>query len=554
MRVWLYYRLSRDEDKELNSLTNQKKILQEFAEKQGYTVVGESFDDNVSGMHFNREGIEKLQDEVEKGSIDAVIVKDLSRLGRHRTQTGMFIDYLREHDVRVLSVTENIDTSNEDDELIVGFKGIFNDMYCRDISKKIRAGYKQKQREGIVLIPPMGYFKDKNTGKIEIVEEEAEIVRRIFTLYTSGYGLKSIAKMLNDEGIKSQGYYQKKRLNKDIGNNKPEIAHRFLWENTGVKRVLSNEFYKGTLVCHRSYTNKINHVRKELPEEEHFRHENFVPALVSKEIWEQAQFLLKAKKDGKVRAAAGKPFHRYTGLIKCGDCGSTFVCVTRRWGALPDRYEYICNGYHRYGKENCTSHRIEEKDLDDLIFGELREIEWRMRKTYEHMEADVKRWMAEKSTSEKRLEDFSLRLKQRKEDQQQILLERIRDRAHADIYTEMLEKCETDIAALTATIASIQDYDATVKKRKLEMKEGLELIDSILKEGAVSNANLRMLIDEIVVSEKNNKLSITIRLKANFRRHLDLYDEDGNLTDKLFETVVIPEESEEYRRAALAVL
>ena len=315
MRAWLYYRLSRDEDKELNSLTNQKNILVEYAENNGYTVVGESFDDNVSGMHFNREGIEKIYDEVEKKTIDAVIVKDLSRLGRHKTQTALFIDYLREHDVRVLSVTENIDTSNEDDELMVGFKGIFNDMYCRDISKKIRAGYKQKQKKGIVLIPPMGYFKDKNTGEVVIVEEQAAIIRRIFDLYLSGYGIKAIAKILNAEGIKSQGYYQQKLLGKKLGYNKPEIAHRFLWENTGIKRVLQNEFYCGTLVCHRSYTSKINHIRKELPEEEHYRHENFVPAIVSREIWEQAQFLLRDNVERNVRAGQNAPHHRYTGLI-----------------------------------------------------------------------------------------------------------------------------------------------------------------------------------------------------------------------------------------------
>ena len=150
MRVWLYSRLSRDEDRELNSLTNQQKILTEYAENNGYKIVGSSADDNISGMHFNREGIEKIYSAVEEKSIDAVIVKDLSRLGRHRTQTAMFIDYLRENDVRVLSVTENIDTSNEEDDLMVGFKGIFNDMYARDISKKIRAGYKQKQKDGIV--------------------------------------------------------------------------------------------------------------------------------------------------------------------------------------------------------------------------------------------------------------------------------------------------------------------------------------------------------------------------------------------------------------------
>lgn len=123
MKVWLYYRLSRDEDAELNSLNNQRNILVEYANANNHEIVGESFDDNVSGMHFNREGISKIYEQVENKAIDAIIVKDLSRLGRHRTQTSMFIDYLREHDVRVLSVTENIDTSNEDDDLMIGFKG-----------------------------------------------------------------------------------------------------------------------------------------------------------------------------------------------------------------------------------------------------------------------------------------------------------------------------------------------------------------------------------------------------------------------------------------------
>lgn len=533
MRAWLYYRLSRDEDKELNSLTNQKNILVEYAENNGYTVVGESFDDNVSGMHFNREGIEKIYDEVEKKTIDAVIVKDLSRLGRHKTQTALFIDYLREHDVRVLSVTENIDTSNEDDELMVGFKGIFNDMYCRDISKKIRAGYKQKQKKGIVLIPPMGYFKDKNTGEVVIVEEQAAIIRRIFDLYLSGYGIKAIAKILNSEGIKSQGYYQQKLLGKKLGYNKPEIAHRFLWENTGIKRVLQNEFYCGTLVCHRSYTSKINHIRKELPEEEHYRHENFVPAIVSREIWEQAQFLLRDNVERNVRAGQNAPHHRYTGLIKCGDCGSSFVCRKRIWRDNV-RYEYTCNGYHRYGKENCTAHRIDESTLDKLIYDELIAIKEEAETNYRTIETDVKSWLAKKNTSEKRIKNLTDRLEQRKSDQEQILLERIRDREHADIYTGMLEKCEAEIKSLTAEIEAIRDYDTTIRKRKAEMKSSIDILDGIIKDGAVSDNNLRLLVDNIVIHESDGKLSINIDLKAAFSSHLDLYDEDGALTAKAF--------------------
>ena len=135
MKVWLYYRLSRDEDEELNSLNNQRKIIYNFAVSNGHEVMGESFDDNVSGMHFNREGIDKIYEVVEASKIEAIIVKDLSRLGRHRTQTALFIDYLREHDVRVLSATENIDTFNENDDLIIGFKGLVNDFYAHGASR-----------------------------------------------------------------------------------------------------------------------------------------------------------------------------------------------------------------------------------------------------------------------------------------------------------------------------------------------------------------------------------------------------------------------------------
>lgn len=164
MKGWLYYRLSRDEDDELNSLTNQRKIIYEYAVTNGHEIVGESFDDNVSGMHFNREGIDKIYEVVETGKIEAIIVKDLSRLGRHRTQTALFIDYLREHQVRVISVTEGVDTFCEEDDLMIGVRGLMNDYYAKDIGKKIRAGYRQKQKEGLVITPPFGYWKDKNTG------------------------------------------------------------------------------------------------------------------------------------------------------------------------------------------------------------------------------------------------------------------------------------------------------------------------------------------------------------------------------------------------------
>ena len=162
MKAWLYYRLSRDEDQEMNSLQNQRQILIDYAEQNGHEVVGESFDDNVSGMTFNRKGLGELEDAVDEGKVELVLVKDLSRLGRHRTQTDLFIDHLRQNNVKVISVTEGIDSSNENDDLLIGFKQIFNDFYAKDISRKVKAGRRQKQKStGLIESLPLGYIADR---------------------------------------------------------------------------------------------------------------------------------------------------------------------------------------------------------------------------------------------------------------------------------------------------------------------------------------------------------------------------------------------------------
>lgn len=524
MRVWLYARLSRDEDDELNSLTNQQNIIREYAEKNCYIIVGESFDDNVSGMHFNREGINKIYEVVENKLIDAVIVKDMSRLGRHKTQTALFIDYLRENDVKVLSVTENLDTSNENDDLIIGFKGLFNDMYARDISRKVRAGFLQKQKEGLVMIPPMGYFKDKNTKEIVVMEEPANIVRRIFQMYLDGYGLKNIAHKLNEEGLKTPAYYQLKYLDKHQGYNKPEITTRYLWNGTAVKRVLTNEFYCGNLVNHK-YLDKINRQRKTYSADEQIRHDNAVPAIVSKEDFDKVQMLLESKKKDNVRSTFDKPYHRYTGLIKCADCGSSFSCKIRKWKDKPDRIEYVCNSYHRYGKEHCSPHRINETVLDEIVYSELLNIREQANENFKQIDARLNIWKQNKTLSQNNIKLLNEQLSQRKSDQQEILLERLRDKERADIYTQMLEKCESDIATLSMRIAELEDMDNTIKKRKAEMSNSLEVFNRIIDEGTISDSDLRMLIDKIEISEQDGKLDINIILNGKFKEHSLNFDE-----------------------------
>lgn len=529
MKVWLYYRLSRDEDEELNSLNNQRKIIYNFAISNGHEVVGESFDDNVSGMHFNREGIDKIYEVVEAGKIEAIIVKDLSRLGRHRTQTALFIDYLREHDVRVLSATENIDTFNENDDLIIGFKGLVNDFYARDGSRRVRTGYRQKQKEGIVTIPPFGYFKDKNTKKVVIVEEAAETVRLIFSAYVGGSGMKAIARTLNEQRRKTPALMQAELLNKRLPNTQDGILKKYLWDATMVARILRDESYIGTLICHKSERNKINKTFRFTDPEEQFRHENYLPIIVTREIWEQAQALLAERKEKNVRAGTKRGILRYGGLLRCKDCGRTFIGKRIKLKS-GERVAYVCDTYHRYGKEHCSSHMVDEETLDRLIGAEILRTKKMYEENWSRMEWLIERWTPKASTASAKISKLQEHILLLEEEVEVILMERIRDKANAERYDRMITKREEQIAEAKKQIEELQNISEMLRSRQAKVKRDISLIDDILREGKMSEAHLRMLVEKILVHEEDGKLDLEIRLKAPFRDHLDVF-ENGAQTD-----------------------
>ena len=529
MKVWLYYRLSRDEDEELNSLNNQRKIIYNFAVSNGHEVVGESFDDNVSGMHFNREGIDKIYEVVEAGKIEAIIVKDLSRLGRHRTQTALFIDYLREHDVRVLSATENIDTFNENDDLIIGFKGLVNDFYARDGSRRVRTGYRQKQKEGIVTIPPFGYFKDKNTKKVVVVEEAAETVRLIFSAYVGGSGMKAIARTLNEQRRKTPALMQAELLNKRLPNTQDGILKKYLWDATMVARILRDESYIGTLICHKSERNKINKTFRFTDPEEQFRHENYLPMIVTREIWEQAQALLAERKEKNVRAGTNRGILRYGGLLRCKDCGRTFIGKRIKLKS-GERVAYVCDTYHRYGKEHCSSHMVDEETLDRLIGAEILRTKKMYEENWSRMEWLIERWTPKATTANAKISKLQEHILLLEEEVEVILMERIRDKANAERYDRMIAKREEQIAEAKKQIEELQNISEMLRSRQAKLKRDISLIDDILREGKMSEAHLRMLVEKILVHEEDGRLDLEIRLKAPFRDHLDVF-ENGAQTD-----------------------
>lgn len=390
MRVWIYARLSNDDDQEMNSLLNQQEICHGFAKRNGYTIVGQSFDDNVSGMKFNRRGLDELTAAVDADKIDAVIVKDLSRLGRHRTQTALFIDYLREHQVRVISATEGIDTFRDEDDLIIGIRGLMNDYYAKDISKKIRAGYRQKQWEGIVITPPFGYRKDRNANTIELHQEASQTVQIIYSLYLQGLGQKEIARRLNALGRKTPAQLRAEQCGREVCAASKSKDGRYVWTYASVKNILVEEAYTGVLINHRSETNSGK--AKRLEQAEWYRHENFFPVVIERDIWEKVQQKLKAQ----ARPANGnKAKHRYAGLILCKECGSPFVPMIRYWNGKR-RVEYVCKGYHRNGKSYCSSHRVHEEVLDAAVQEFAQTMRVKMAEKQKELKQKQKMWALRK--------------------------------------------------------------------------------------------------------------------------------------------------------------
>ena len=421
MRVWLYARLSGDDDPAQNSLQNQQEICRAFAEKRGDTIVGCSSDDNVSGMSFSRRGLDALAAAAQVGKIDAVLTKDLSRLGRHKTQTALFIDYLRDHQVRVISVTEGIDTFREEDDLILGVRGLMNDYYAKDIGKKIRAGYRQKQKNGLVITPPFGYWKDKNTVQIKVDTEAAVTVQIIYSLYLQGCGQKEIARRLNAVGRKTPAQLRAERCGREVRHTHKTRDGQFLWTYASVKNILMEEAYTGVLVNHRR--EYCGGKARAVNEADWLRHENSYPVIIEKAIWQQVQMRLKQQARPAVN---NRTKHRYAGLLTCQECGNVFSPMIRYWNGSR-RVEYICRGYQRNGIGYCSSHRIHEEILDKAVWDYTEKLREQYAAELKKVTQLQKQWALRKPVLDAHCLTLQKKMQKREQEIDELVMEKLKN-------------------------------------------------------------------------------------------------------------------------------
>lgn len=360
----VYIRLSREDgDKaESDSVGNQRKLLMEFLNSDpDLSLASEYVDDGWSGTSFRRPAFEQMIRDIEAGLVDCVVVKDLSRLGRDYIDTGRLLErYFPERGVRFISLADGIDSRKQEYDMLLPIKNIFNEQYARDISRKIHAVVRTKQKAGefIGAFACYGYRKspsDKN--RLVVDERAAEVVRMIFRLFLEGKGKNTIARMLNARGIPCPSEY--KRLNGERYRNGGCRSGQSCWTYSTVNKILHSEMYLGNMVQGRRFQRMRGKVRQ-VERENWIVVEGTHEAIIDRQVWEQTRKLLKSRY-APFQPAAGENI--FAGFIRCGDCGRAMVRKGR------DRY--LCGTYVRAGKACCSGHGVKRQELEEIVLAEL---------------------------------------------------------------------------------------------------------------------------------------------------------------------------------------
>ena len=360
-----YFRLSREDgDKsESDSIKNQRILVRDYASKNGFTLIEEYVDDGFTGTNFNRPSFLRLWEDIKAERINCVIVKDLSRLGRNYIEMGKYLtQWFPQFGVRIIAINDNYDSSDEQNtsnQIIVPFKNLINDAYCRDMSIKVRSQLDMKRKMGkfIGSFAAYGYEKDeKDHNKLVIDETAGKVVEMIFNMKLDGYSTLRIVQKLDELGIPTPLEY-KRACGKNFNSGfRSKLDSK--WSVSSVNRILKNEIYTGTMV--QGKHRKINYkVKKsvDVSKQDWIRVENTHEAIVPRGLFEVVQRLM--EKDTRVSPNC-ESVYALSGLVKCADCGQNMIRrMTSRAGKK--YYYYYCTTYKYHG--GCSSHNISEKVL-----------------------------------------------------------------------------------------------------------------------------------------------------------------------------------------------
>ena len=370
--VALYIRLSKEDENEgaSGSVTNQQSLLHAFVREHRLDVYDTYIDDGWSGTSFDRPGFQRMLRDIEAGKVNMVITKDLSRLGRDYIMTGHYMErYFPEKRVRYISLLDGVDTGVESSANdITPFRAIMNDMYAKDISKKIKSVKHDKQRKGEFIggKPMYGYrMHPSEKNRIVIDEDAAPVVRRIFAMALAGTSCRQIAVRLNEEGVLSPAAY----AGLTLSCHGPYSGQ---WSSERITAMLKNETYIGNMVQGR--TARISYKTKKClrrqPEQWVVVEHTHEP-LIDPETFRKVQLMVNSRRNTRSRTYD----FLLKGLIFCHECGYPLAVMNRRNAAGEDRLFFVCRTYQRFTKAGvCSCHSIKEQTVTEAVIERTREV------------------------------------------------------------------------------------------------------------------------------------------------------------------------------------
>ena len=371
--VGIYTRRSFDDldDNESNTIINQKEMLTEYVNNlPNATIVDYYVDDGYSGTTFDRPSFQEMFSDVVSGRINAIIVKDLSRLGRNYIEIGKYLEQIfPQYDLRVIAINDDIDSFLKPDSInnfIVPIKNLINETYSKDISKKVASSYLAMAKSGKFVsgTPPYGYDLDpEDKHHLVINKDEAEVVKKIFEMSLNEDGRVKICKYLNDEGILCRKELQR-RIKNNLSLEPFKIKTKYIWSTSTIGRMLVNETYIGNLVQLKTYKKSYKDHR-EIPkaQEDWIRCDNTHEAIISKSDFNQVQKLI--KKNTKTKKKQEVIYSIYNGKLKCFDCGKAMVKQDDYRGNR-NISNYFCIS-HLYLSKSCSSHKIKTEVLNNTV-------------------------------------------------------------------------------------------------------------------------------------------------------------------------------------------
>ena len=370
----LYCRLSQEDanEGESNSIQNQKAILLQYAKEHRFPNPTFFVDDGYSGTNYDRPGFQAMLSEIEAGKVAVCCTKDLSRLGRNSSLTGLYINFtFPKYGVRYIAINDHFDTidPNSTDNDVAGIKNWFNEFFAKDTSRKIRAVQKVKGERGVPLTTnvPFGYLKDPDDKTRWIVDEAAaQLVKRIFRLCMEGRGPMQIAKVLQEEKVLNPTAYKRRA---GIKTPSPETSDPYHWNTNTIVHILERREYTGCTVNFKTYTNSIwDKKQRGTPLEKQAVFYNTHPAIIEQEVFDKVQEIRQQRHR---RTKTGKS-SLFSGMVYCADCGAKMrYCTTNYFEKRQDHF--VCANY-RSNTGSCSAHYIRAVVLEDLVWMHMKAV------------------------------------------------------------------------------------------------------------------------------------------------------------------------------------